>query len=507
MNYKEIFIVNNKLPTYVATFLLVLIVVRVYLYGWVTDDAFITFRSVINFINGDGLVYNIGERVQSYTHPLWFLILSGFAFFDTNLYFLSITLGLLFTTLMLLYLKKLFQVTSSVTALIVAFILLFNSDIFLQFSTSGLENSLTNFLLVSIFYYFFVHYENINRGKAFNIFIISIMIGLLLTNRLDQLFIMSPLIVYLFLKNYKFLLIGMLPLVSWHVFSLIYYGFLFPNTKYAKIGARSLSENLESGFSYFLDSLQADFLFFGFLFFVLSVSIYKLIKSFSILENRQFILLVTIGIVLHIIYVIMFAGGDFMRGRFFISILIMSLVLFAFLNIKVKLIGLVILGIASFISYNIGFHENFVYKTHGLENERNFYKSHLALNLNPYNNYTQHPWGLSGQTLNSQKQATIVGVNGQWGYWINKTKLIDLVGLTDAYIARTPVIDNKRTGHFKHKIPGEYFIIQNNKNANIEWENKKDEELYKNLNIVITGPIFSKERLNAQVYIWKNYGI
>lgn len=89
-------------------FITIFIVIRVYIYGWVTDDAFITFKSVLNFIDGNGLVFNVGERVQSYTHALWFLILSLFAFFDTNLYFLSITMGVLFTVGFLYYLNKLF---------------------------------------------------------------------------------------------------------------------------------------------------------------------------------------------------------------------------------------------------------------------------------------------------------------------------------------------------------------------------------------------------------------
>ena len=56
--------------------LFALLFLAVFLYGWVTDDAFITFRVVRNFLAGDGPVYNLGERVQAYTHPLWFWLLS-----------------------------------------------------------------------------------------------------------------------------------------------------------------------------------------------------------------------------------------------------------------------------------------------------------------------------------------------------------------------------------------------------------------------------------------------
>jgi len=45
--------------------------------AWVSDDAYITFRSIENFIHGYGMVHNVGERVQTFTHPLWFFIQSG----------------------------------------------------------------------------------------------------------------------------------------------------------------------------------------------------------------------------------------------------------------------------------------------------------------------------------------------------------------------------------------------------------------------------------------------
>ena len=58
--------------------------------GWMCEDAFITLRTVDNWVNGFGLRWNVAERVQSYTHPLWMLCL-------TPVYWLtrSPTLGLL----------------------------------------------------------------------------------------------------------------------------------------------------------------------------------------------------------------------------------------------------------------------------------------------------------------------------------------------------------------------------------------------------------------------------
>ena len=44
--------------------------------AWLSDDAYITFRTADNFIHGYGLVWNTAERVQTYTHPLWLALLT-----------------------------------------------------------------------------------------------------------------------------------------------------------------------------------------------------------------------------------------------------------------------------------------------------------------------------------------------------------------------------------------------------------------------------------------------
>ena len=46
-----------------------------YVTAWVTEDAFITFRVIENLLNGYGPRWNIDERVQVFTHPLWMFLL------------------------------------------------------------------------------------------------------------------------------------------------------------------------------------------------------------------------------------------------------------------------------------------------------------------------------------------------------------------------------------------------------------------------------------------------
>ena len=46
---------------------------RAYGLWWCTDDAYISFRYARNLVDGLGLVYNAGERVEGFTNPLWTL--------------------------------------------------------------------------------------------------------------------------------------------------------------------------------------------------------------------------------------------------------------------------------------------------------------------------------------------------------------------------------------------------------------------------------------------------
>jgi hypothetical protein len=45
--------------------------------AWTCDDAFVSFRYAENLVDGAGLVYNAGERVEGYTNLLWTLLLAA----------------------------------------------------------------------------------------------------------------------------------------------------------------------------------------------------------------------------------------------------------------------------------------------------------------------------------------------------------------------------------------------------------------------------------------------
>src|SRR5688572_28739320 len=67
--------------------------------SWVCDDAYITFRTVENLVNGWGPLWNLDERVQTYPHPLWLALMTTVHFATGEFYFTAITLQLALTLL------------------------------------------------------------------------------------------------------------------------------------------------------------------------------------------------------------------------------------------------------------------------------------------------------------------------------------------------------------------------------------------------------------------------
>ena len=56
----------------------VIVLVGAWLYRWVDEDAFINFRIIDNLLAGHGLVFNLGERVEVDSDPLWLFTLTAF---------------------------------------------------------------------------------------------------------------------------------------------------------------------------------------------------------------------------------------------------------------------------------------------------------------------------------------------------------------------------------------------------------------------------------------------
>jgi len=162
-----------------------------------SDDAYITFRTVDNFINGYGLTWNAGERVQAFTHPLWMFFLPAFYFVSGEIYYTSIFLSCSIALCGLCLFA--YGIAGSTRAALLGACLLTFSRAFVDYSTSGLENPLTHLLLLS----FLLIYLKF-KANARTLLVLSLIAALGMLNRMDTALLYLP--VYF---------CGYLPVFSW----------------------------------------------------------------------------------------------------------------------------------------------------------------------------------------------------------------------------------------------------------------------------------------------------
>ena len=152
--------------------------------AWMCDDAYITLRTVDNFVSGFGPRWNVAERVQTYTHPLWMFVLALPYYVTREAYFTPLVVSML-ASLAAMWLLVSRIAVSSATAIIGATVLTF-SRAFVEFSTSGLENPLTH-LLLAIFFVLYWHPERAHRLTH-----LWIVVSLIMVNRLDAGLLVLP---------------------------------------------------------------------------------------------------------------------------------------------------------------------------------------------------------------------------------------------------------------------------------------------------------------------------
>ena len=147
---------SNNLAFGLKVFFGIFFVYLLLIMAWIGDDAQLTFRQIWNFINGDGITYNIGERVQSFTHPLWFLVLSFFTFISRELY-LTTTVISVIQSLVAVYIVLFIEYKNNKSQQLIfspIFFLVF-SFAFMDYTSSGLENSLSYLIFSVLFLVFF----------------------------------------------------------------------------------------------------------------------------------------------------------------------------------------------------------------------------------------------------------------------------------------------------------------------------------------------------------------
>lgn len=499
--------------------------------AWTSDDAFITLRVVDNLINGYGLVWNTDERVQAYTHPLWMLLIALFYFFTREPYFTVLGLSAALSILSVAVLLRMCGNDLWRVALIG--ITLIGSKAFVDFSTSGLENPLSHFLLALLCF----TYLRASPAKPHYWAALS---GLLLLNRLDFVLFIVPLLLghmrcaKSWAERWHALSLAVGPALVWMGFSTFYYGFPLPNTFYAKQYADiPRSEYFVRGIAYLYDFISNDPLS------AVTIACGAVLGTIGF--NRKMLWPFSLGTALYATYVF-WIGGDFMRGRFFsapfivavaclsqslisnpVAALILGRILRA-IGIGVAL-GLSLLArpvptwlsgypypeaklfrsvdtpLSRLVSKVIG-RADFPMLLGHIIDERGFYYKETGLLPRLINGVPLEDSTFSRPARLLRLRGTEVAVHGAIGYvgFFSgpSVKIIDQAALSDALMARMPLRDRSevwRIGHIFRYLPSGY--VPSRMYGTNQIRNHEVKRLYDDIRLVTSGSLANLERFAA----------
>jgi arabinofuranosyltransferase len=467
--------------------------------AWLADDAYITLRTVDNWLAGFGPVWNVTERVQAYTHPLWMLLLTGVTAFTREYFFSTIAASILIS-LAAFYLVVGKLAVDWGGALLAGAVLLL-SKAFVDYSTSGLENALTHLLLALFLWRFFCRPFTLRT-----LFWLSLFAALGAVNRLDSVLLFAPPLLFAaaalrhdWRRALGVLALGMTPLLAWEIFSLVYYGFPLPNTYYAKLATGlPLAALAEQGFYYFLHSAGADPLMLAAI--LAGVTLPWLTRSW-----RQ--AAVAAGVVLYLLYILRI-GGDFMAGRFFSAPLLVSAAILArqplLTRPRWQIAGVLILTVAlgfanpgqspwlSQADYAVGAIDG-----KGIADERGHYYQRYGLLPANRENRLRAAGAIAGTPDPALFDHCGIGMRGFLAS--PYTHIVDFCGLADALIARLPVIYDPawRIGHPIRHIPDGYLgTLRTGQNQIADADLAR---FYDQLRLITRGPLFDPARWQA---IW-----
>ena len=491
--------------------------------GWVGEDSYIGWRMIRNFYEGDGLVWNVGQRIYNFTFPLWLLLnLAAYAFIH-NVYLNSIIISLCLTFgAIILFWRK--RNSSQIILFTGAFL---GSKAITDYVNSGLENPLTNILL-AIFY--LLIWQPINRIR-FQGMILCLSLSFL--TRPDGILLFLPAMLYatylywntlnidISAKIKNIILVGIVgasPALLWMIFALTYFGFVLPNTYYAKLEVPITQLELtKKGILYLFYNLQSD---------PQTLILISLAIIGGIMSKSKRNLFLTAGIVLHLIYILKI-GGDYMSGRFLVAPAFLGIMILA----DLKLANVQKIGLALFL-FSLGFVSSrppilsgkdyscapqyisgewvpgCVDPVSGLADERgywfrfsNFLLCFSGSGINPY------PLAADSKVFNSPKSRPI-RLEYNVGYKGFETPhgefVFDVFGLCDNVMSRMPsplaskCVKEWRPGHIPRFIPSGY--IESLATGQNKIDNKHLANRFDLFHSIESDPLFSKRRW---VNIWR----
>lgn len=421
--------------------------------AWVSDDAFITLRTVANALDGHGLRFNVDERVQAFTHPLWMLGLLGSHALIADPWYAAAGLGLLVTLGGLGWLLSRARSLPSAVLLLAAAT---GSKALMDYGTSGLENPLSHLMLLGMF-----ASVRLGGSRPRDIARSTLLLALGLTNRLDAALLLGPLWALHIgrsersLRTLGAVLAGLLPWLSWEAFALVYYGSLVPNTAYAKLGSGlGLLERLRQGSVYLAHPFWYDRVTAAGL---IAAPLLLLVARTAAQRG------VLLGALMHAAYVL-WVGGDFMAGRFLTPVLFAVLVVLSDLELPDRTAGGLAAGLTllSLLGAGSPLRAGADYRRlppwSGVVDERGFYHQGAGW-LGSERPGFDHRFAAAGRRARDRGRRSVTRATaGYFGYYAGPdVHVTDPLGLTEPLLARLPARydPNWRIGHHRRPtIPG-----------------------------------------------------
>ncbi|MBB6371677.1 hypothetical protein [Chryseobacterium shigense] len=475
-----------------------------YHYRWVSSDGLSVVYQSYNVINGLGLVWNFAERTYVSTSPLFTLLsipltyisdlfLNLFGFSENKILSIPIFINLLFSgatfflILKFAYSKSKKLDISKLIILGLCFILLFFSKFFLHYSTSGLENSLSYFVISAF------AILAMSPGNSKTIFWLPVAAALVFLTRYDFLLIIAPTMLYYLFRNKitpGFQIMALI-VILWFVFSFLYFGNIFPNSFYLKANL-DFNQSLYYSRKNLFESKP--------MFLIIILGLYT-----SFIANKRIFL----GIFSYLIYI--FIVRDYMLGRLFtplIPLCIITIIEFiAERNLseyknnffKIYTPGLIVAGIIFYFLPVIKLYEDKLTKgRYWVSDERAFY-------LKPPSNFPEmkfryikpNPKVTFVDYCYSMLHEPLMVSNNQYNAYY-----LDPMGLASpfvTYYTKNYGGTGSRPGHRKADIDflknnGVFESYVENKNL---IKNKNLSELFDDVNIVSKGDIFDLTRIKT----------
>ena len=476
--------------------------------AWLCDDAFITFRVVDNFHNDYGLRWNVVDRVQVFTHPLWCFLLVVVGWLFGNLPLAAIWISILMSVAAFLLIVP--RPGRENWDLVLLALLIPASKAVVQFGTSGLEGPLAYLLFVLLILAGGGLKPDWHRNDRW----VPLLGAAIVLTRPDLLLIVAPFcIAWVARKGFRraavSIGVGMAVIAIWEMISFVYYGSLVPNTALAKLytGVPFFDEVLQ-GLRYIVDFVLRDF-----------AGVIGLVTCLLLLMFRRNDIqarAVSLGILLYLLYVVAI-GGDFMSGRFF------AVPVFLAVAEAIRTNGentralsdsfpgasaaAIILVVVHFFGFN-GFVADNISRN-GIADERRVYAPALSLAAVHDGGPIQRvSWVRAAQELGntgpSVMRAIAVGVVGYYGG--PNVHVLDVNALGDPLLSRLPARSGSRIGHFERRIPLGYEDSLQSGRLVIE-----DPDLREYCQVVWSvtrGPVWSASRLGeSNRLITGGYGL